>query len=315
MTIHAYLPQDRLRAIANGISLPDRTSGSALFADISGFTALTESLREKFRARQGAEELTKQLDLVYSALIAKIEKYGGSVIGFAGDSMLCWFDKSGDGDRGSGGRALSCAFAIQESIREFPALALKVCIASGDVRRFVVGDEAIQRIDTLAGATVARTATGEHLANRGDVLLDEETANALSETIQIVEWRSDEGSGEKFALIGRRASGDRNQIHEQNVFGAETQSVTPVLQALKPYVHRAVYERETSGQGQFLAEFRPCVALFIRFTGIDYDSDSAESELDTFIRSVQSTVNRYEGTLLDITIGDKGSYAYVNFGR
>lgn len=314
MTVHAYLPQDRLKAIANGISLPDRTSGSALFADISGFTTLTESLREKFGARQGAEELTKQLDLVYSALIAEIEKYGGSVIGFAGDSMLCWFDKSGDGDQESGARASSCAFAMQESIREFPALALKVCIASGDARRFVVGDETIQRIDTLAGATVARTATGEHLANKGEVLLDEGTANVLGETIQIREWRSDEGSGGRFAVIGRMETGDRNQIQEQNVLGAEAQSVTPVLQALKPYVHHAVYERETSGQGQFLNEFRPCVALFIRFTGIDYDSDSAESELDDFIRSVQATASRYEGTLVDITIGDKGSYAYINFG-
>lgn len=314
MTIHAYLPQDRLRAIANGISLPDRTSGSALFADISGFTALTESLREKFGARQGAEELTKQLDLVFSALIAEIEKYGGSVIGFAGDSMLCWFDKSGDGHRGSSGRALSCAFAMQESIREFPALGLKICIASGDARRFVMGDEAIQRIDTLAGATVARTAIGEHLANKGDVLLDEGTANSLAKTIEIKEWRSDEGSGERFAVIGSRESGDRNQNYEQNDFGAETQSVTPVLQALKPYVHHTVYERETSGEGQFLTEFRPCVALFIRFTGIDYDSDSAESELDNFIRSVQLTASRYEGMLMDITIGDKGSYAYINFG-
>ena len=313
MTIHAYLPQDRLRAIANGISLPDRTSGSVLFADISGFTALTESLREKFGARKGAEELTSQLDLVYSALIAEIEKYGGSVINFAGDSMLCWFDKSGDVDRKSGDRALSCAYAVQESIREFPALALKVCIASGDARRFVVGDETIQRIDTLAGATVARTASGEHLANQGDILLDEETVHALDETIQIKEWRIDEGSGEKFAVIEQR-SGDRNPIHEQNVYGAETQPVTPVLQALKPYVHHAVYERETSGEGQFLTEFRPCVALFIRFTGIDYDSDSAESELDNFIRSVQLTASRYAGTLMDITIGDKGSYAYINFG-
>ncbi len=314
MSIHAYLPQDRLRAIANGISLPDRTSGSALFADISGFTALTEALREKFGARQGAEELTRQLDLVYSALIAEVERHGGSVIGFAGDSMLCWFDKTGDGDWGSEGRALRCAFAMQESIREVPDLALKICIASGDARRFVVGDETIQRIDVLAGATVVRTATGEGLANKGDVLLDEGTANALGETIQIKEWRSDEGSGEKFAVIGGRESGGMDQIHEPNVFGAEMQSVAPIWHSLKPYVHRAVFERETSGQGQFLNEFRPCVALFIRFTGIDYDSDSAELELDNFIRSVQLTVSRYEGALIDITIGDKGSYAYVNFG-
>jgi class 3 adenylate cyclase len=43
--MHVYLPQDRLSALATDTPLPDRTSGSAPFADISGFTTLTESLR------------------------------------------------------------------------------------------------------------------------------------------------------------------------------------------------------------------------------------------------------------------------------
>ena len=305
--LHTYIPQDRLRTIANGTSLPDRASGSALFADISGFTALTESLREKFGSRQGAEELTKQLGEVYSALITEIEKYGGSVIGFAGDSMLCWFN-AGDGARGTEIRAASAAFGMQDAIKEFPTLALKVCIASGDVRRFVVGDEEIQRIDTLAGATVTRTATGEHLATKGDVLVDEGTFVALGKSVIAQEWRED--GDENFAVIGRQGSRDGKRDPEKT----ELQTLTPVLEALRPFVHPAIYERETSGRGDFLTEFRPCVALFIRFTGIDYDSDSAEAELDSFIRSVQSTASRYEGTLMDITIGDKGSYAYINFG-
>ena len=173
MTLHAYLPQDRLRAIANEITLPDRTSGSALFADISGFTALTESLRERLGARQGAEELTKQLGKVYSTLIAEIEKYGGSVIGFAGDAMMCWFYEV---HGSSATRATTCAFAMQKAIEDFPALALKVSIAAGEARRFLVGDPEIQRIDTLAGTTITRTATGEHLTDRGEVLVDEATA-------------------------------------------------------------------------------------------------------------------------------------------
>lgn len=90
MTLHIFIPQDRLRALANNTTLPDRTRGAALFADISGFTALTESLRERLGARQGAEELTRQLGAVYSALVTEVEKYGWSVIGFAGDAMMCW---------------------------------------------------------------------------------------------------------------------------------------------------------------------------------------------------------------------------------
>ena len=47
MTLHTYLPQDRLRAWARDEILPDRPTGSALFTDISGFTTLTEGLRER----------------------------------------------------------------------------------------------------------------------------------------------------------------------------------------------------------------------------------------------------------------------------
>ena len=43
----AYIPRDRRRALAAGVELPDRVHGAALFADISGFTALTEALAEE----------------------------------------------------------------------------------------------------------------------------------------------------------------------------------------------------------------------------------------------------------------------------
>ncbi|MEZ4716872.1 MAG: hypothetical protein R2851_12410 [Caldilineaceae bacterium] len=76
-----------------------------------------------------------------------------------------------------------------------------------------------------------------------------------------------------------------------------------------------VYARLRSGQGEFLAELRPTVALFVRFQGIDYDHDpEAGDKLDGYIRWVQTTVARYDGTLIDLNIGDKGSYLYINFG-
>ena len=56
-TLHIYLPQDRLHALACGGTLPDRTSGSALFADISGSTALTEGMRQALGLRRGANEV------------------------------------------------------------------------------------------------------------------------------------------------------------------------------------------------------------------------------------------------------------------
>ena len=153
MTLHTYIPQDRLRALASGGTLPDRTIGSALFADISGFTPLTEALRDSLGPRRGAEELTKHLDAVYTALIAQVERYGGSVIGFAGDAVTCWFDDAGVRGQGTGDgeasqRAVTCAFALQQVMQAFKtialpngataSLALKVAVATGPARRFAV---------------------------------------------------------------------------------------------------------------------------------------------------------------------------------
>ncbi|MCX6081920.1 MAG: AAA family ATPase, partial [Chloroflexi bacterium] len=308
MTMHTYLPQDRLRALVRGESLPDRTTGAALFADISGFTPLTEALRDAIGARQGAEELTKHLDTVYTALIAEIESYGGSVIGFSGDAVTCWFDGAKDASQ----RAAACAFALQWVMDLFKAialpngattaLALKVAVASGPARRFVVGDPAIQTLDVLAGATVARTSTGEHLAQRGEILLDEATVNVLGQKLTIKEWRTDHDSNQRFAVADQ---------YSETVAPVEQSTISELSSAqLKDWLHKAQLDREQA----FTTEFRPCAALFVRFTGIDYDSDSAEAELDAFVRLMQAIVNRYAGTVIQLTIGDKGSYAYLNFG-
>lgn len=329
MALHIYIPQDRLRALVRGETLPDRTRGAALFADISGFTALAELLRDALGPRRGAEELTRQIEAVYSTLITQIELFGGSVIDFAGDSMLCWFDddlsrvaeiglREAINQPSGPQRAVVCGMTLQRAMRAFArivlpdqsttSLALKVSIASGSARRFVVGDETIQRLDTLAGATVTRTAIGEHLATKGEVLVDEATVQLLGDSLSIIEWRVDE-DGKRFAVLEKLSSAD-----EQLSVTRAPDVPIPDHSMLRLFIHRAVYEREASEQGYFLTEFRPCVALFVRFTGIDYDLDSAESELDMFIREAQGIASKHGGTLLDTTIGDKGSYIYINFG-
>ena len=70
-----------------------------------------------------------------------------------------------------------------------------------------------------------------------------------------------------------------------------------------------------AGISDFLTELRPTVALFLRFSGIEYDRDPhAGSQLNEYICSVQKLVNNSGGSLLEITSGDKGSYLYISFG-
>jgi len=331
----AYIPVDRLHALARGAALPNRARGAVLFADISGFTPLTEALVRALGPRRGAEELTRQLNDVYDALIAEVDRFGGSVIGFGGDAIMCWFDDIGVGswELGVGEaaptpnsqlptpaalRAAACALMMQRAMARFGGvalpsggivtLALKAAIAGGTARRLVVGDPAIQRIDVLAGAALDRVAALEHLAHRAEVLLSPDCLRALGESALIVEWRADP-EGTLFPVIGGLI---------EPVAAAPWPLLTPgAVRAdqLRPWLLPEVYARLWAGQGELQPELRPAVALFLRFDGIAYEDDQlAEDRLDRYIRWVQSVLARYGGTLVQLSIGDKGSYLYASFG-
>src|SRR5262245_59582042 len=90
--IHTYLPIDRRLALSRGETLPTHTQGTSISADITGFTTLTAAYANTLGPRQGAEELLRQINHVYDALIAQVHNYQGSVIYFNGDSITCWFE-------------------------------------------------------------------------------------------------------------------------------------------------------------------------------------------------------------------------------
>ncbi len=315
--LETFLPPDRLQALERQQILADRANGAVLFADVSGFTPLTEAMTRALGQRRGAEELTRQLNRVYDALIAEIERFGGSVVTFSGDAALCWFE----GAEAAAQKAVACGWALHETMRQFAAvrladgttnpLAIKVTVACGMVRRFIVGDPTIRRIDVIAGSTVTRTSTAEHLAGRGEVLVDEPTAAALGARIEIREWRTDAHTQERFAVIQPFRSDDSFAL--QNASAGSNTPLPPEL--LKPWLHAGVYERIVVEGEVFLTELRPVVAMFVRFSGIDFDADEEAGEkLDRFVTRVQQILARYDGTLLELTIGDKGSYFYATFG-
>ncbi len=309
----AYLPMDRLHALARGAMLPDRVSGSALFADISGFTPLTEALTRELGPQRGSEELTRQLSLVYAALVETLHHFGGSVISFNGDGITCWFND----DNGSCGAA--CALAMQQVMRDYTIiqlpsgqtlpLAMKVGVAAGTARRFVIGDPAIQLMDVMAGALLDELAEAEHHASKGEVVLTETAVNSIGRAALIGEWREDTALGQRFGVL-RSLEADVAPIPWDAI------SVPVVTDAVvRPWILSAVYDRLKSGQGEFLAELRPAVALFMHFSGIDYDHDEAAGDkLDTLLRQVQRILQQYEATVLQLTMGDKGSYLYAAFG-
>ncbi len=61
-SLTAYIPMDRRQALVESASLPEQTQGSALFADVSGFSSLAQSLAAQLGPQRAAEELTQHIN-------------------------------------------------------------------------------------------------------------------------------------------------------------------------------------------------------------------------------------------------------------
>jgi adenylate cyclase len=307
----AYIARDRRWALARREEMPDRVQGAALFADISGFTPLTEALADELGSQRGAEELTAHLGRVFHAVIEELDQRGGEVIYFSGDAITCWLD----GDDGL--RATAAALAMQDAMaREGTIrtpggatvqLALKVAVATGPARRFVVGDPDIQLIDVLAGALIDDLADAEHVAEKGEVVLDPSTLATLGDRVRLAATRSDHVRGRTYGVV---------EALLVEVPTTEVREPPPLDEALvRPWLLPAVYERLLAGRGELLAELRPAFPVFLRFGGIDYDDDpEAIAKLDDFVRRAQRIMAGYGGNVLQLTLGDKGAYLYGVFG-
>lgn len=302
--LESFLPRSRREALAAGRELSDRVEGAALFADISGFTALAEALVAEHGRQRGAEEVDANLNRVYEAIIDDLASFGGEVFYLSGDAITCWLD----GD--DGGRATACALAMQATMRSVGdietalgsiTLSIKVAVAVGAARRFMVGDPRLQRMDVLAGRLIDDLAAAESLAEQGDVIADSSTVEALGDRLVIAEARTDSEIGRECGVVAELLDPPAPQ--------PPTPRAALPIDVVRPWLIPEVFERLAVGGGTFLGELRSAYPIFIRFAGFDFDDDPDVAErMDDFVRSAQHALDRFGGTLLGITVGDKGAY-------
>ena len=305
----AWVPMDRRIALAEGRELAEDVHGCALLADVAGFTPLAEAFAQALGVERGAEELTRQVNRVLALLTDEVHRYRGSVVGFGGDAITCWFD----GDAAP--RALACAFAMQRTLQALEAvtapggvevsLGVKVAVALGSGRRLLAGDPALQVVEALAGRVMHETSLAAGLAHRGEVIANRKLAEALDNAIAIGERRGDDA----FVVV------DALRI---TVEPAPWPSLTDGAldnERVRPWLAPAVHARVSAGQSATLAELRPAATLFLRFAGLDYDGDpEAGVRLDAFVRWVEAVTARFDGTLLHLVHDDKGAYFHIAFG-
>ena len=153
--------------------------GTLVFADVSGFTALTERLSR--RGRIGAEEIVETLNRVFGPMLGVAAARGGELLKFGGDALLFLFRGDDHAEQ-----ACDAAVEMRAGLREAASvptsvgrlsLSMSVGVHSGDIALFLVGEPTRELLVLGPGAT--GTALAEKAAGAGEVVVSPATAARL----------------------------------------------------------------------------------------------------------------------------------------
>jgi class 3 adenylate cyclase len=311
----AYLPYqiaaDLLHGAGDLVGRTRHDDAVTLFADVSGFTPMSEALSRFGQA--GTEDLTALLNDYFEVMIDLIASYGGVVASFGGDSLTAVFPFGHAATPGEVvGRAARCALDMQVLIEPYRNIAtragqfsleIKIGLAAGPVLSTVVGDPAVRLQSVIAGLVLERAAEAEHMARSGDVVAHRSLLDIAPAIV------TGEARGEYYALTG--VGGDPTYAPLEPL----PQAADPLMPTLRAFVHPLIARRLLDGQAGFVNEHRSVSVLFVGFTGFDYDSDLlVGARLQAYIAQVAQVVQQYDGDLSKIDVGDKGSKLVVVFG-
>lgn len=153
--------------------------GSMVFADISGFTKMSERLAR--HGKVGAEEVTDAINSCFEELLAVAYDAGGQLLKFGGDALLLYFLGPGH-ER----RAVRAAAGMRARLRQVGrlqtsagqvTLRISMGVHSGTFHAFLVGTS--HREFVVAGPSVTTVVGCEGLASAGEIVLSAACAAAL----------------------------------------------------------------------------------------------------------------------------------------
>jgi class 3 adenylate cyclase len=156
----------------------ERRWATVLFADLSGFTALSE--------RTDPEDMRTMVDRCMRAMGEVVERYGGAVDKVIGDALMAVFGAP-VAHEDDATRAVRAALEIQRrasaNAEEFCGLCVRVGVNSGEVIFARVGPEGRREL-TVMGDAVNTAARLQAAAPAEGVLVGEQTRAATAEEIE-----------------------------------------------------------------------------------------------------------------------------------
>ena len=268
--------------------------GTLAFADISGFTKLTERLARK--GKVGAEEMNDLLDSVFTELLEIAYRDGAGLVKWGGDAVLLLFE-----GEDHAARACRAAHGMRRALRErgrmhssagFVSLRMSVGIHTGVFHFFLVGDAHRELI--IAGPDATRTVIVESQASAGEILISAATASCLDP--RSVGRPKDGG----FLLRSVPEVEYPGWVAPPDLTGLDLERCLPV--GLRDHLR---------GTATPEAEHRLVAIAFLEFRGTDEllergGAEAVANALDECVRTVQEESARHAVTFLDSDISHDG---------
>ena len=306
--LRCYVPEfltSRFLARPAPVDAPgmERFPAAVFFADISGFTPLAERLAR--RGPAGAEDLSGLLNAYFGQLTALIAAHAGEVVTFAGDGLLAAWPTDGEDLAAMTWRAGRCALAVQAALDDYDVggglrLSLRIGVGAGEVMALHIGGVGDRWELLLAGAPLLQASRAEERASRGEVVL----------------------SAEAWELAGNNCTGHVLPGGYVRLTAADAGGIAPAPSRLPEelgegalaYVPEVVRTRLAAGQGEWLAELRRVTPLFLNLLDVDLGAAGLLEPLQLAMAAVQPILQRYEGSLKEVIVDDKGLTLVAVFG-
>jgi class 3 adenylate cyclase/tetratricopeptide (TPR) repeat protein len=313
-TLASYLPRYQFRLIVQGFRpSPDpfieNRFGAILLVDVSGFTALTECFAAQGMA--GAEMLSSILNRYFGQIADIITACGGDIIAFAGDSALAMWPGEESDLAANVLRAIQAAFSIQFELDRYEPvrgalLRQRAGVGCGALQLMELGGISERWQFVVTGNPVTEASIANREAQPGEVLLSSGAWDVVKNHLH--------GTPLPSGLV--RAT-EVTALELPSLPPADPASTTQSLESLSvlsQYVPAVVFDRLRAGQEQWIAEFRTISMLFLNLAESQINSSAAIASLHQDLRCIQEVLERFEGTLYQFLMDEKGLTAACAFG-
>ncbi|MGC9397550.1 MAG: tetratricopeptide repeat protein [Anaerolineae bacterium] len=333
-TVTTYLPQGLTqhllkRPVTTPIILP--LEGTVVFADIDGFTALTERFSQD-ESQSGAEEVTELVNRFLHLLIEAALPYGGDLHKFGGDAGLLLFTGTQHAQRAIAAaletqRAMQAMDEVETSLGPFP-FRIAIGVSSGELIGVGLGTPD-HRNWLLTGTPLQQMGRAQQAAPPGGVVLHASTHQCATEIAHCTPLEEPE-----LFLVSPHQPLDVEpqtaplpQLPEGLSAPEQTQWLLTRLDALSPYLAPELLKRLTAltalDRFRLWSEHRHVTILMIALAALPDFTVHRESpqqlegtvaQSNALFVQIRDIIRTYDGTVNKIGIGPEDAYLMALFG-